>query len=74
MAGLGRRAALLIVALAGCTNDVADRAFTDFVVAVEDETFVIRAEDPETIRLGLDVLNGRVQRFRIGPLVIGVRP
>jgi hypothetical protein len=72
MPGSGRvPAALLLLALAGCSNDIADRAYTDFVVAVEDETFVIRAQDPETMHLGLDVLNGRAQRFPIGPLVSG---
>ena len=72
MLGPGRLpAALLLAALAGCSNDVADRAFTDFVVAVADETFVVRAQDPETIRLGLEVLNGRAQRFPIGPLRAG---
>lgn len=61
----------MVAALVGCNNDVADRAYTDFVVEVADETFVVRAQDPETIRLGLDVLNGRAQRFPIGPLVPG---
>lgn len=50
---------------------MADRAFTDFVVLVDDETFVVRAQDPDTIRLGFDVLNGRAQRFPIGSLVPG---
>jgi hypothetical protein len=72
MLGPGRfPAALLLAALAGCSNDVADRAYTDFVVAVGDETFVVRAQTPEAIGAGLDLLNGRGQRFPVGRLLEG---
>jgi len=72
MLGPGRLpAALVLVALAGCTNEIADRAYTDFVVSVGGEAFVVRTQDPETIRLGLEVLNGRAQRFPAGPLLAG---
>ena len=68
--GLGVAVATLLL-VAACTNDVAERAFTDFVVAVGDETFVVRAQTPEMIQAGLDLLNGRGQRFPIGPLRTG---
>jgi hypothetical protein len=72
MVGFGRGSSTVVLLLAAaCNNGVADRSYTDFVVAVADETFVMRAETPETIQAGLDVLNGRAQRFPIGPLVAG---
>lgn len=41
------------------------------MVSVVGETFVMRATDPETIRLARENLAGRNQRFPIGPLRSG---
>jgi hypothetical protein len=43
----------------------------EFVVAVQGETFVLRATDPETIRLARENLAGGNNRFPIGPLRTG---
>ena len=40
----------------------------DFLLAVADETFVVRASDPETIRLLQENFRGRNQMFPTGPL------
>lgn len=56
---------------AGCGGSGPDDAFTEFVVAVDTETFVVRVTDPETIRLGFANLRGEASVFPIGPLVRG---
>ena len=43
----------------------------DFVVAVDQETFVLRTTDAETIRLATENIAGRSRRFPLGPLVSG---
>jgi hypothetical protein len=40
----------------------------DFLVAVGEETFVLRASDPETVRLLHDNFRGRNRMFPVGPL------
>jgi hypothetical protein len=53
--------------LSACAN-APDKPFTDFVVAVGTDNFVLRASDAETIRLAFDNLRRRNARFPIGPL------
>jgi hypothetical protein len=62
--------AVLVVLLSSlsCSGTEPSQAGTDFVVSVVGETFVMRARDPETIRLARESLEGRNQRFPIGPL------
>jgi hypothetical protein len=55
----------------GCGGSDPDNPFTEFVIAVDDETFVLRVSDPETIRLGFANLRGEASVFPIGPLVRG---
>jgi hypothetical protein len=54
--------------LAGCDSDRASRPYSEFLVAVDRETFVLRATDPETIRLATENFRGRNSMFPIGPL------
>jgi hypothetical protein len=58
----------LAVSGAGCSASGPDAPGTDFVVAVEDETFVLRVEDPESVALGFAALRGEASVFPIGPL------
>ena len=58
------------MALAGCGSDPSPAA-VDFIVAVEQEVFVLRTTDAETIRLAMDNMAGRNRRFPLGPLVRG---
>jgi len=51
-----------------CSGTEPSGTGTDFVVAVAGETFVMRATDPETVRIAHDNLAGRNQRFPAGPL------
>lgn len=55
----------------GCDRDRAARPYVEFVVAVGRETFVLRATDPETIRLATENFRGRNAMFPIGPLLAG---
>ena len=57
----------LTVLLPACSDDPSEVA-AEFVVSVADETFVMRVRDPETIRLALENIERRNQRFPIGPL------
>jgi hypothetical protein len=62
---------VLGLGLSGCGAHDADPGAVEFRVAVGDETFVMRATDPETVRLAVDRLGGRNRRFPIGPLLRG---
>ncbi len=63
-------AALCALALlAGCSDP--DDIEADFVVSVGSERFVMRARDPETIRLARAQLSGTGRGFPIGPLLPG---
>jgi sterol desaturase/sphingolipid hydroxylase (fatty acid hydroxylase superfamily) len=55
----------------GCDAGRGPRPFAEFLVAVDRETFVLRATDPETIRLATDNFRGRNATFPIGPLRAG---
>jgi hypothetical protein len=61
-------AALGFLMSASCGTNDPSVAFVDFVVAVTDETFVLRASDPETIAAAYENLRGGNARFPIGPL------
>jgi sterol desaturase/sphingolipid hydroxylase (fatty acid hydroxylase superfamily) len=54
--------------LVGCDGEPARRPYGEFLVAVDRETFVLRATDPETIRLATENFRGRNAMFPIGPL------
>lgn len=71
--GLLRGAALtLALALAvSCGGGEPSGPFVDFVVAVEDERFVLRASDADTIAAAYGNLRGQNSRFPIGPLRTG---
>jgi hypothetical protein len=59
---------------AGCSGDGSPERPTptpDFVIAVGNETFVMRTTDPDTARRALDNLNRRNRMFPIGPLRVG---
>jgi len=65
------RAALALGALlSGCSSGPSDMG-ADFVVSVDDESFVLRVHDAETIRLARENLEGRNHAFPIGPLRAG---
>ncbi|HET7291090.1 MAG TPA: hypothetical protein VFM88_01570 [Vicinamibacteria bacterium] len=51
-----------------CGTSEPSGPFVDFVVAVTDETFVLRVADPETISAAYQNLRGANSRFPIGPL------
>jgi hypothetical protein len=68
-AGLGA-AVLAVAALFGCTSEPSPTG-AEFVVAVEQETFVVHTTDPETMRLALENVAGGNRRFPLGPLVRG---
>jgi hypothetical protein len=55
--------------VAGCSDP--DDIEADFVVSVGSERFVMRARDPETIRLARAQLTGQGRAFPIGPLLTG---
>jgi hypothetical protein len=59
--------ALLLTACGGA----ASLGYTDFVIAVGTETFVLRTGDPETIRIAHLVLQGKSSAFPLGPLRAG---
>jgi hypothetical protein len=61
-------AALGCLMSASCGTSEPSAPFVDFVVAVTDETFVLRASDPETIAAAYENLRGGNARFPIGPL------
>jgi len=52
--------------LAGCPGPNPTSA--DYVVAVGEETFVLRLTDPETIHLADEQMSGESRRFPAGPL------
>jgi hypothetical protein len=52
-------------------SDETGEVEAEFVVSVGSETFVMRATDPETIRLAQESMEGRNRRFPIGPLLRG---
>jgi hypothetical protein len=54
--------------VAGCDDGAADPPYGEFLVAVDRETFVLRATDAETIRLATENFRGRNAMFPIGPL------
>ncbi len=56
----------LALALPSCGGP--DPVFVDFTVAVGDERFVLRLEDPTTIAHAREVVAGRRSEFPIGPL------
>ena len=58
----------LAFGLAGCTSTQPTAAEAEFLVAVFGEQFVMRVRDPETIRLAREHLQGRNNRFPLGPL------
>jgi hypothetical protein len=60
----------LMAASLGCSS-TRPTEHTDFVVAVGHETFIVRATDPETVRLGLESIRGGNSRFPIGPVRAG---
>jgi hypothetical protein len=68
-----RRALTLLAVLVGaCASASAPSpAAVDFVVAVGDETFVLRLTDPGTIDLARERLHDANTRFPLGPLRAG---
>lgn len=65
-------AALAVVAGSGCSS-AADPspASAEFLVAVGEETFVLRTTDAQTIQLARERLRGQNVRFPSGPLLAG---
>jgi hypothetical protein len=61
----------LAVLLAGCGSPSDPSGYTEFVVEVEGERFVLRALDPETVRLATQNMQGGNGMFPIGPLLRG---
>jgi hypothetical protein len=61
-------AALAVLGLLGCSGTEPSPGEAEFLVSVVGETFVLRARDPETVRLARENLAGRNQRFPTGPL------
>lgn len=61
-------ALLGVLLLAACSGSEASRPYTDFVIGVGNETFVLRSTDPETIRLATENFQGRNGRFPLGPV------
>ena len=66
--GVAAAATLGCLMSASCGTSEPSAPFVDFVVAVTDETFVLRASDPETIAAAYDNLRGGNGSFPIGPL------
>lgn len=64
-------AGLAALGLVACPGTEPSPGSADFVVSVVGETFVMRALDPETIRLAQENLAGRNRLFPIGPLRAG---
>jgi len=74
MALRGRRSRDVVLAgllLCSCGGESPSRGYTDFLVAVGTETFVLRSTDPETIRLATENFAGKNHRFPLGPLRAG---
>ncbi len=69
----GLRAALALVAFvsASCGDSGPSGPFTEFVVAVNDQTFVLRLSDPSAIGAAYENLRGRNNQFPIGPFRTG---
>ncbi len=61
-------AAVAALLFGSCGTSEPSGPFVDFVVAVTDETFVLRVEDPETISAAYENMRGGNSRFPIGPL------
>lgn len=68
-----RHAAALVLAGLGasCSESAPTPAFSEFVVAVGQETFVLRTTDAATSALALANLRGENSQFPIGPLLAG---
>jgi hypothetical protein len=66
---LAAAAALLAAACSSATGP--NPAHVDFVVAVENEQFVVRSSDPDTIAQLREIAAGRQNGFPIGPLRAG---
>jgi hypothetical protein len=56
-----------LAAAVSCSDD-ASTPYTEFLVAVGQQTFVLRANDAQTAQLALDNFKGRNKVFPIGPL------
>ncbi|HEY7410217.1 MAG TPA: hypothetical protein VII13_05725 [Vicinamibacteria bacterium] len=63
--------AALAVTVAGCDSYGPDEGQAEFVIDVVGERFVLRATDPETIRLAREAMAGRSSTFPIGPVRSG---
>lgn len=59
--------AVVVLVLAGCASEP-DPSYTEFVVAVGEETFSVRTSSPEVARLARESLAGRRALFPAGPL------
>jgi hypothetical protein len=68
-AGRTLAAMALLLPLSACGSD--PRGASEFLVAVGEETFVMRTTRPEVARLAQENLLGRDTRFPIGPLLPG---
>jgi hypothetical protein len=66
-----RDVALAALFLCSCDGQSPSRAYTNFLVAVGQETFLFRSTDPETIRLATESFAGRNRFFPLGPLRAG---
>jgi len=68
--GAGLALLLAVAGLGGsaCFTTASSPPYVDFVVSVAAETFVMRAQDAETIRLARENRAGRNGLFPIGPL------
>lgn len=71
----GAAGVLAVLALgplcASCGDSAPSPAFSEFVVAVGQETFVLRTTDAATSTLALANLRGENSQFPIGPLLAG---
>jgi hypothetical protein len=66
-----RDVVLLGLLLCSCDGESPPRGYTDFLVAVGQETFFLRSTDSETIRLATENFAGKNHRFPLGPLRAG---
>jgi len=68
---VARGAAGLLAILVGGCGSSANLGYTDFLIAVGAETFVLRTSDPETIRVAHLALEGKSPAFPLGPMRAG---
>jgi hypothetical protein len=64
----------IVFAAAGCGNPTGPEppaGTSEFIIDVVGERFALRLSDPETIRLAEENLEGRNNRFPLGPLRTG---